>query len=138
AGARVSAARKTYWHLAAARRIPSDYEVATSRLLYHVDRGGFALELPTSDFHRRFQIGSPLASGRWDEFADPRATTYTKYVDLQRERESFVGRLLASLEDREAEARLDARFITVLGRVLSPLRFLCHGLQMAAAAVGHT
>jgi toluene monooxygenase system protein E len=80
-------ARKTYWHLGAGRRLPSDYEIATSRLLYHVDRGGFALELPTSDFYRRHQAQSLLVSDRWDEVSDPRATTYTKYVDLARERE---------------------------------------------------
>jgi toluene monooxygenase system protein E len=129
--------RKTYWHLAAAKRLPSDYEIATSRLLYHVDRGGFAVNVPASKFHARYQFGSVLTSGRWEEFADPRTTTYSKYVDLQRDAESHVNRLLAAIEDSEYDSDLSPGWIDRLGRILSPLRFLCHGLQMAAAYVGH-
>lgn len=128
--------RKTYWHLEAARRVPSDYEIATSRLLYHVGRGGFAVSLPTSGFYERYQKGSPLSSNRWDEFADPRATTYTKYVELQRDAESHVNRLLASAEEPEYEKNVVPGWIESLGRILSPLRFLCHGLQMVSAYVG--
>ena len=128
--------RKTYWHLAAAKRLPSDYEIATSRLLYHVDRGGFAVDLPTSAFHARHQLGSALVSDRWDDFVDPRATTYSKYVDLQRDAESHVNRLFAAMEDGAYERGLAPGWLDRLGRILSPLRFLCHGLQMTAAYVG--
>lgn len=128
--------RKTYWHLAAARRVPSDYEIATSRLLYHVGRGGFAVNVPTSAFYARYQQGSRLASDRWEEFADPRATTYTKYVELQRDAESHVSRLLAATEDPEYERNLAPGWVESLGHILSPLRFLLHGLQMAAAYLG--
>jgi hypothetical protein len=129
--------RKTYWHLAGAKRLPSDYEIATSRLLYHVARGGFAVNVPTSEFYARHQKGSQFTSERWDDFADPRATTYTKYVELQRDAESHVSRLLASVEDPEYEKRLATGWAEDFGCILSPLRFLCHGLQMAAAYVGH-
>jgi toluene monooxygenase system protein E len=132
----VKPTRKTYWHLGADRRMPSDYEIASSKLLYYVDRGGFALELPTSDFYRRHQVGSLLVSDRWDELCDPRATTYTRYVDLAREREGFVGRLLTSIEDSDYDRELSAAWVETLGGALSPLRFLCHGLQMVAAYVG--
>jgi toluene monooxygenase system protein E len=129
-------ARKTYWHLGADRRLPSDYEIATSKLLYYVDRGGFALDLPTSEFYRRHQAGSLLFSDRWDQLCDPRATTYTKYVDLAREREAFVGRLLTAIEESDCDGQPSDRWGEKLGEVLSPLRFLCHGLQMGAAYVG--
>jgi toluene monooxygenase system protein E len=132
----VKPTRKTYWHLGADRRLPSDYEIASSKLLYYVERGGFALELPTSDFYRRHQRGSLLVSDRWDELGDPRATTYTKYVDLAREREGFVGRLLTSIEESDCDRELPAAWVETLGGLLSPLRFLCHGLQMVAAYVG--
>jgi len=128
--------RKTYWHLGAGRRIPSDYEIATSRLLYYPERVGFAVELPTSEFYARHQRGSPLVSDRWDDLADPRATTYTKYVDLAREREAYVGRLLASIEGSAYDEELADDWVEILARTLSPLRFLGHGLQMAAAYVG--
>ncbi len=139
-----SGARKTYWHLGAERRLPSDYEIATSRLLYHVERGGFAVDLPTSAFHARHQAGSALAppeaeqsQWQWDDFADPRATTYSRYVELARERESYVGRLLAMIEESDYDQARAGDWVPRLGRLLSPLRFLCHGLQMAAAHVGH-
>jgi toluene monooxygenase system protein E len=130
------AARKTYWHLSGARRMPSDYEIATSRLLYHVDRGGFAVDLPTSGFYERHQKQSALKSARWDDFADPRATTYTKYVNLQRDAESHLNRLLASTEDEEYDRGLAGGWMENFGRILSALRFMCHALQMAAAYVG--
>ena len=38
-------APKTYWHLAGARRMPTDYEIATSKLHYYVGRG-FEVEVP--------------------------------------------------------------------------------------------
>jgi toluene monooxygenase system protein E len=129
--------RKTYWHLGAGRRLPTDYEIATSKLLYHVDRGGFEVQTPSSEFHKRHQHGSALVCGNWEAFVDPRATTYTKYVDLQRDRESYVGRLLSTIEATDHDRKLSAAWIDVLAGVLSPLRFLCHGLQMVAAYVGH-
>ena len=129
-------ARKTYWHLGAGRRLPSDYEIATSRLLYYVDRGGFAVNLPSSDFYARNQRGSLLVSKRWEELCDPRATTYTKYVDLAREREVYIGRLLSTIEESDYDRGLPSAWLETLGRTLSPLRFLCHGLQMVAAYVG--
>jgi toluene monooxygenase system protein E len=129
-------ARKTYWHLGADRRLPSDYEIATSRLLTHVARGGFAVTLPASDFYARHQAGSLLVSERFEDFADPRATTYTKYVDLGREREAYVGRLLGTIEESDHDRNLPQEWVETLGRALSPLRFACHGLQMAAAYVG--
>ena len=74
-----------------ARRIPSDYEIGTSRLLYYVARGGFEVNLPTSAWYQRHQVASPLScGGRWElfeTFEDPRATTYGSYVRLQRDQE---------------------------------------------------
>jgi hypothetical protein len=127
---------KTYWHLGAGRRLPSDYEIATSRLLYHVDRGGFAVEPPAAAFYARHQRGSLLVSDRWDDLRDPRATTYTKYVGEARDREAYVGQLLASIEESDYDRGLADDWVETLARTLSPLRFLGHGLQMAAAYVG--
>ena len=133
----MSGRRKTYWHLGADRRLPSDYEIATSRLLYHVERGGLSVKPPAAAFQARHQGQSLLTAERWDGFADPRATTYAKYVALERDRESYVGRLLESIETSGADGKLVADWRDRLGDLLSPLRFLCHGLQMVAAQVGH-
>jgi len=132
----VKPTRKTYWHLGATRRLPSDYDIATSRLLYYVDRGGFAVDLPTSAFYDRHQRGSLLRSDRWDDLTDPRGTTYTKYIDLACEREAYVGRLLASIEASDYDRGLAEDWTETLAVTLSPFRFLGHGLQMAAAYLG--
>jgi toluene monooxygenase system protein E len=128
-------APKTYWHLAGARRMPTDYEVATSRLLYYVGRG-FEVEVPLTDWYRRHQAESPLACDDWDRFADPRETTYAKYVALQQAKEAHVDGLLRSIEDGDYDRKLDPAWVDTLERLLPPLRYVFHGLQMAAAYVG--
>jgi len=138
----MSVLRKTYSHLAGARRIPTTYEITTSRLLYYFDRGGFALELPASEWYRRYQVGSPIGAALpagstpgWEAFEDPRATTYASYVRQQRDRETFVARVLDAASVVRQDPALPAAWIETLERTLSPLRFVYHGLQMAAAYV---
>jgi toluene monooxygenase system protein E len=138
----ITGSRKTYSHLAGARRIPTTYEIVTSRLLYYYDRGGFAVDLPTSEWYRRHQVGSPIgaahpagASPGWEAFEDPRATTYSSYVRQQRDREAFVARVLDAASVARQDPALPAAWIETLDRTLSPLRFVYHGLQMAAAYV---
>ena len=136
--------RKTYSHLEGTRRLPTAYEIATSRLLYYVDRGGFAVELPTSDWYRRYQAGSPLVAARagspataWEAFEDPRATTYASYVRLQHDRELFIARVLDEASIARQDPTLPRAWLEALERTLSPLRFVYHGLQMIAAYVAH-
>ena len=126
---------KTYSHLAGARRLPSEYEIVTSRLLYHPARG-FEVEVPFAAWYARHQQGSPLACSDWERFADPRATTYTRYVALQAEQETQVDGLLRSIEETGYDGALPAGACALLARALAPLRFAFHGLQMVAAYVG--
>lgn len=128
--------RKTYWHLAGARRLPSSYEVVTSRLLYYVERGGFSVTLPTGEFYQRHQTGSPLQGAPWDELADPRATTYASYVALQSDAERHLARILETLDGGDYDRALPAAWTDTLAGVLSPLRYALHGLQMASAYLG--
>ena len=127
--------RKTYWHLEGARRVPTDYEVATSRMLYYVGRG-FEVDVPLSDWYRRYQQGSTLVCDDWDRFADPRETTYAKYVALQQAKETHVDGVLRSIEDSDYDSKLDPAWVDTLERLLPPLRHLYHGLQMLSAYVG--
>ena len=128
--------RRTYWHLAELGRRPNDYDIATSELLYYVARG-FAVEVPIAGWYRTYQAGSALASHDWERFRDPRETTYSKYVELQRTKEAFVDGVLAAAEDAGHDHRLDPAWRATLAAIISPLRYPVHGLQMVAAYAGH-
>ena len=126
--------RRTYWHLEGLRRKPTDYDIATSRLLYHPERG-FAVAGSAADWYRRHQRGSPLTAGDWDQFRDPRATTYTSYVDRQRTGEAFLDGLVRAADDGGARG-LPAPWLEVCERLVAPLRYPVHGLSMAASYLG--
>ena len=127
--------QKTYSHLAGQRRVPSEYELVTSELLYYPARG-FELNVPVSEFYERNQRRSALRCADWDGFRDPRETTYTKYTGLARNKEIYVDGILQSIEDSGYDAKLGEAWRTTLECFISPARFLFHGLQMLAANVG--
>lgn len=126
---------KTYSHLQAARRMPSEYEIVTSALHYYVARG-FEVDVPLAAWYERYQKGSPLRVADWDGFRDPRETTYTKYTALQKDREAHVDAVLRSIEETGYDAKLPGPWLERLAGIVSPARYLWHGLQMAAAYVG--
>lgn len=132
--------QQTYWHLADSGQRPSDYDIATSRLLYYVGRG-FEVRTPLAAWYREHQLGSALRCKDGEAFRDPRATTYASYTALQREQERYVDGLLAAIESSGLAAGYDQRlapsWIATLARVLAPLRYPVHGLQMLACYVGH-
>ncbi len=126
---------KTYSHLASERRMPSDYEIASTKLLYYVGRG-FEVEVPLAAWYRKHQTESPFAGVDWQRFRDPRETTYTKYTVLHRELEAHVDGSLRSNADSGRDSHLPGEWLLVLERVLAPARYAFHGLQMLAAYVG--
>ncbi|HVR60576.1 MAG TPA: toluene hydroxylase [Polyangia bacterium] len=126
---------RTFAHLADLPRKPTRYDVATTALDFH--RGGaFALELPLSAWNRQYRAGSPLQSGVWEAFADPRQTDYTAYVRLQQAQEAHVDGVLRSIEESNYDRDQPAAAHALFERLVTPLRFACHGLQMVAAYVG--
>jgi toluene monooxygenase system protein E len=132
---RPRATLKTYWHLAAQRRIPSEYEIATSRLFYHAQKG-FEVAVPLAPFYERYQRGSSFQCDDWDKFADPRQTTYANYTARASERVAFVGRLFERIEQTGYDAALGPDAIRLLSTLWLPLRYPIHALHMAAAYVG--
>lgn len=120
--------------------MPSEYEIVTSKLLCYTGEGftgrRFELDVPLLDWYKRFQQDSALTSSSWEKFRDPRETTYTKYNEIQRDKEIFVDGILEEIEVSGYDARLSPRWLHALSRVLAPLRYPGHGLQMAASYVG--
>jgi toluene monooxygenase system protein E len=130
-----TAQKRTYWHLSDLGRKPTDYDIATSRLHYWTARG-FEVKVPVSEWYERYQRGSELHCRDWEEWGDPRQTTYTTYTTMQRTREAFVNGLLDSISD-DYDRGLSPQWVALLNRVLAPLRYPGHGLQMVAAYVGN-
>jgi toluene monooxygenase system protein E len=128
--------RKTYTRLATGRRIPTDYELTSTDLHYNYPR---RFELPPGnpvvDWYHRHREDCALVSRDWDQFADPRSTTYQSYTQLRDGREDVVDGLLREIDDTGYDARLDDGWVTFLEQWYTPLRFPVHGLQMLAAYV---
>ena len=128
--------RKTYTRLATGRRIPTEYELMSTDLHYNHPR---RFELPASnpvvDWYYRNREGSALQAREWDQFADPRRTTYRSYTQLQDGREDVVDGLLREVDETGYDTQLADEWVTFLDRWYSPLRFPVHGLQMLAAYV---
>jgi toluene monooxygenase system protein E len=131
--------QKTYWHLQQQARIPSEYEIVTSKLLLYTGEGftgkHFELDVPLKDWYAKYQEASPLRCSSWEKFRDPRETTYAKYTDLQLEKEIFVDNILEEIETTGYDERLNGTLLYFLSRVFAPLRYPVHGLQMVAAYI---
>jgi toluene monooxygenase system protein E len=128
--------QKTYWHLRDARRKPSEYEITSSRLLTYTAHG-FEVNVPLKTWYATYQQGSPLHCSEWEEFRDPRETTYARYAEIQARKETYVSGLLDALDATGYDRNLSPGWLAILERVLAPLRYPAHGLQMLAAYVGH-
>lgn len=127
--------QRTFWHLEGKRRVPTAYELKSSKLLYYPGRG-LEVTTPAGEWLTRHQRGS-LSLGGLERFRDPRETTYSTYVALAREKESFVDGLLRSADETDYDARLPEAWVTRLDAWLPVLLYPCHGLQMVTAYVAH-
>jgi len=133
------AQQKTYWHLLPQRRMPNEYEIVTSKLLLNTGEGftgkRFELDVPLQHWYRQYQQGSPLTSSSWETFRDPRETTYTKYTELQMEKEIFVDGILEEIEVTGYDRELSAAWIEILSSLIAPFRYPGHALMMIASYV---
>ena len=132
--------QKTYWHLDRERRMPTEYEIVTSKLLCYTGEGftgkRFELDVPLQRWYRQYQEGSLLTCTSWEKFHDPRETTYSKYTALQMDKEIFVDRLLEEIEQTGYDRGLSPSWVHTLSNVLAPFRYPVHGLQMVVAYIG--
>lgn len=129
--------QKTYSLLQGQRRLPSEYELVSSRLHYHFPNN-FELsnENPVSLWYYENREGSPLQAQDWEKFADPRKTTYRGYNDRQNSRETVVDGLLREIDEKDYDQGLEPGWVDFLHHWYGPLRYPAHGLQMMAAYVG--
>jgi toluene monooxygenase system protein E len=122
--------------------MPTEYEIVTSKLLCYTEEGftgkRFELDVPLKDWYRQYQEESPLLCSSWEKFRDPRETTYTKYTELQRDKEIFVDGILDEIELTGYDAHLRPAWLHTLTRVVAPFRYPGHGFQMIASYIGQT
>jgi len=130
-------ARRTYWHLEGLKRAPTDYEITSSRLLYHPTKG-FEVDVPLAEWYRRHVKNSPFVLADAERFSDPRETTYASYTRLQKDQEQQAQDFLDAMEAPDYDRALPAGWITLLSRTLAPLRYPLHAMQMMAAYVGQS
>lgn len=128
---------KTYSMLQTGRRLPSNYELVSSRLHYHYPHN-FELsnENPVSKWYYQYRESSPLQAHDWEAFADPRSTTYRGYNELQNDKETVVDGLLREIDESNYDDELAAEWVTFLHRWYGAWRFPVHGLEMISAYVG--
>lgn len=134
------APQKTYWHLMSQKRMPTEYEIVTSKLLCYTGEGftgkRFELDVPLKDWYRRYQEESPLTCSSWEKFRDPRETTYTKYTELQRDKEIFVDGIVDEIERTGYDVTLRPAWLHLFERLVAPFRYPGHGFQMIASYFG--
>jgi toluene monooxygenase system protein E len=116
--------------------MPTEYEIATTRLLPHAQRGCFEVRASMDAWYAKYQRGSRLAGLELERFVDPERTTYTSYVARQRAAEAYLDGLARAIDERAYDASLHPAWIDRLDRLLPVVRFPLHGLQMLAAYVG--
>ncbi len=126
---------KTYSHFKNLGRMPSEYEVVSSRLTYNTK--GFEVHTPVTQWYERYRDASPLKCSDWEKFYDPRQTVYRRYNEIQYRQENYVDFTFERIESDGYDKTLDSRWLDVLRLVLGPYRYPAHAMQMIAAYFCH-
>jgi len=131
---------KTWSHLAARRRKPSEYEIVSANLHYNDKRPDSPYELsPTmfmNEWYKKNTFGTALKHPDWNAFRDPEEVVYRTYNMMQDGQETYVFGLFDQFNQREHDIALDPRWAGTLARYYTPSRYLFHTVQMASAYVG--
>lgn len=131
---------KTWSLLGDVRRRPSIYEATAAKFNYHFRREPAPFEMdPTAAINQWYldhREGSPFNVADWEGFRDPAKLTYSDYVTLQHDRETYLDLLIDHHEDASSVPALDKGWVDTLTALLVPLRFPLHVLQMTGLYVG--
>ena len=128
---------KTWSHLAARRRKPSEYEVVSTNLHFSTDNPEAPFELdPNFEMARwfkQYRNASPLTHADWNAFRDPDEMVYRTYNMQQDGQETYVQGLFDQFSARGHDAMLERTWAGSLARLYTPARYLFHTLQMGSA-----
>jgi toluene monooxygenase system protein E len=134
--------RRTFSTFGDVRRMPSEYEIVTHAQNWTLrqNRAAAFEQNPSSAANLWFltyRDNTPLKAQDWDAFRDPDALTYRAYVNLQADAETKLRGVLEAHAEAGADAALAPGSVALLGYLLTPTRFLCHGMQQAEAYIGY-
>ncbi|WP_028080264.1 aromatic/alkene monooxygenase hydroxylase subunit beta [Solimonas soli] len=128
---------KTWSHLAARRRKPSEYEIVSTNLHISTRPGADPFELDPDVFMNRWykekRNASPLKHPDWNAFRDPDELIYRTYNIMQDGAETYVTGLFDQFNEREHDKGLSANWAGTLARLYTPARYLFHTLQIGSA-----
>jgi toluene monooxygenase system protein E len=131
---------KTWSHLAARRRKPSEYEIVSANLHFNDRDPNSPYELDPNMFmnqwYKKNTFGTALKHPDWNAFRDPDEVIYRTYNMMQDGQETYVFSLFDQFNERQHDHALDARWAGTLARYYTPSRYLFHTIQMASAYVG--
>lgn len=128
---------KTWSHLAARRRKPSEYEIVSTNLHYSTDNPDAPFELdpnfPIARWFKQYRNESPLKHGDWNAFRDPDEVVYRTYNLQQDGQEAYVFGLFDQFSERGHDQMLDLPWARTLARFYAPVRYPIHAIQMQSA-----
>ena len=131
---------KTWSLLGEVRRRPSVYEATAAKFVYHFRREPAPFEMDPGAAINQWYLtnreGSAFNVDDWEGFRDPAKLTYSDYVTLQHDRETYLDLLIDHHEGSGSVGALDPRWVETLTTSFVPLRFPLHVLQMTALYVG--
>lgn len=131
---------KTWSLLGDVKRRPSPYEVTAAKFVHHFRREPAPFEMdPGADLNRYYlanREGSPFNVEDWEGFKDPAKLTYSDYVTVQKDRETYLDKLTDHHEAARSVSALSDGWVSTLRALFVPLRFPIHVLQMTGLYVG--
>jgi len=132
-------APKTWSRLGDVKRRPSVYEVTAAQFAYHFRREPAPFEMgpeaPINQWYLKFREGSIFNVDDWEGYRDPAKLTYSEYVMLQHDRETYLDGLIDHHEAADSVEGLSKEWVSTLTSAVVPLRFPLHILQMTALYV---
>jgi toluene monooxygenase system protein E len=130
---------KTWSHLAARRRKPSEYEIVSTNLHFSTNNPEAPFELDPNfamqKWFKQYRNASPVRHDDWNAFRDPDEIVYRTYNMLQDGNETYVYGLFNQFAERDHDRSLSAGWIATLARVYAPARYAIHAMQMQSAYV---
>ncbi len=132
----VSQPLRTWSHLVAERRRPTEYEIVSTNMLWSTDDElpwAMGKSIPMSEWYIRYRNNGVLQHANWDGYRDPDKLVYRTYNMLQDGHESYVEALLEDHRRNDHDLSLDKEWVEFLSKSYTPMRYLQHTVQMSAA-----